>query len=873
MAPTNWVALFGSFVLLLTLLCTTYAGGAAVAGARVGSQRLVHSAIYAVYACCALLTLASTMIFFAILSNDFSIKYVHHNADASMPWIYKLTSYWGGLDGSMMFWAWLQSIFAAVAVYRNRERHRELMPWVVAILMGILAFFVSLVVFYKRPFDTFLTDAPLLGKGLNPLLQDPYMATHPPSLYTGYVSASVPFAFGMAALITGNLDDSWLQSVRRWMLLSWYFLSQGLILGSLWAYHVLGWGGYWGWDPVENAGLLPWFTATAFLHSIMIQERRGMMKVWNVSLVILTFLLTMIGTFLTRSGIVQSVHAFGNDPELAARFLAFIGFMTVFSFGYVIYRLPLLRSRGELDSWVSREFAFLVNNWVLLGGAFFVLVATLFPTLSEAITQNRITVGPPFFNKWMAPVGLLMLLLTGVGPLIAWRKASLQMLLKQFRFPALCAGLAAGLVGWLIPASRATSAFMHDKIQIPASLICFGLSGLVLGTISQEFFVGARARQAGTKTDFLTAMIGLVARNKRRYGGYLVHVGVVLMFIGFAGNTYQKETDVTLDKGQVTTLGRYQITYEGFRKSSDPQKESTEVRLTIRQDGHSLGELHPAKWAYRGHEDEPPRTVVTIRESLREDLYVILNGIEEDSGLASIKVIINPLVNWVWFGFVLLIMGTAIAFMPERAYAIVSKAGSKPGDGASPATAAVLLALVLGAAALFTPATAQALTLATGAESATHMASDGTNFPTPARTDLEREKRKTIVCMCGCGRQTLAECTCGNAAKERNLIGRMIDEGKTRQDIISYFLQKYPGESALVVPIDAGFNRLAWILPLAMIGIAAGALVVAARRWGKNDRATKSAALSQPPAPASTAGGKSDAEYQNRLDDDLDDLS
>lgn len=392
---TNWVALFGSFVLLCTLILTTYAGGAAVAGARRQSQPLIRSSIYAGYACTALLSLASALIFFSVLSNDFSLKYVQQNSDAAMPWFYKLTSYWGGLDGSMMFWAWLLSIFSTIAISRNRERHRELIPWVSAILMGIQAFFVSLVVFYKRPFDTFLSEAPAAGKGLNPLLQDFYMATHPPSLYVGYVSASVPFAFCMAALITGNLDDSWLQSVRRWMLVCWYFLSQGLILGSLWAYHVLGWGGYWGWDPVENAGILPWFTATAFLHSLMIQERRGMMKVWNVVLVVLTFLLTMVGTFMTRSGIVQSVHAFGNDPELAARFLAFIGFASVFSFGYLIYRLPLLRSRADLESVLSREFAFLLNNWVLIACAFFILVATLFPTLSEAVTRNRVTVGPP----------------------------------------------------------------------------------------------------------------------------------------------------------------------------------------------------------------------------------------------------------------------------------------------------------------------------------------------------------------------------------------------------------------------------------------------------------------------------------------------
>ena len=861
MPGLNWVALFGSFVLLLTLLVTTYAGGAAVAGARLGSLRLVRSSIAATYACCALLTLASGMIFFAILSNDFSIKYVHHNADASMPWIYKLTSYWGGLDGSMMFWAWLLSIFSAIAIHSNRERHRELIPWVVAILMGILSFFVALVVFYKRPFDVFLTEAPEIGKGLNPLLQDPYMATHPPSLYTGYVSASIPFAFGMAALITGNLDDSWLQSVRKWMLLCWYFLSQGLILGSLWAYHVLGWGGYWGWDPVENAGILPWFTATAFLHSMMIQERRGMLKVWNFVLVILTFLLTMVGTFMTRSGIVQSVHAFGNDPELAARFLAFIAFATAFSFGYVVYRLPLLRSRGELDSWLSREFAFLVNNWVLLSAAFFILVATLFPTISEAVTRNRVTIGPPFFNKWMAAIGLIMLFLTGVGPLIAWRRASVEMLWKQFRVPVGAAVLTVVLVRVLIPESGVTSAFLHDKIQLPVSLICFGICGMVMATIIQEFVVGTRARQRGAGGDFLTALVGLVGRNKRRYGGYIVHVGIVLMFLGFAGQAYQKENDVPLDRDQTTKLGRYAITYQGHREYGDAQKEVTEVYLSIAEDGKNVGNLRPAKWAYRSHEDEPPRTIVTIRESLREDLYVILNGIDGESGLASVKVIINPLVNWVWFGFVMLIIGTVIAFLPERAYDALGGGGGGGGPGATSAAAAAVIALLFLA-----PAVAHA-------QSATHNASAGSSLPTPARSPLEAELRKTLVCMCGCGRQTLHECTCGFAAKERGFIARLIDEGKTRDEIIKAFVSRYPGESALVVPVDTGFNRLAWMIPLLALCGAAGGLVVAARRWTRTPATPKAPALSRAEKTADAESDKkANQKYIDRLDDDLDDL-
>lgn len=859
---TNWVALFGSFVLLCTLILTTYAGGAAVAGVRRQSQPLIRSAIYAGYACTALLSLASALIFFAVLSNDFSLKYVHQNSDAAMPWFFKLTSYWGGLDGSMMFWAWLLSIFSTVAISRNRERHRELIPWVTAILMGIQAFFVSLVVFYKRPFDTFLNEAPIVGKGLNPLLQDFYMATHPPSLYVGYVSASVPFAFGMAALITGNLDDTWLQSVRRWMLVCWYFLSQGLILGSLWAYHVLGWGGYWGWDPVENAGILPWFTATAFLHSLMIQERRGMMKIWNVVLVIMTFLLTMVGTFMTRSGIVQSVHAFGNDPELAARFLAFIGFAAVFSFGYVIYRLPLLRSRADMESVLSREFAFLLNNWVLIACAFFILVATLFPTLSEAVTRNRVTVGPPFFNRWMAPLGLILLLLTGIGPLMAWRRASKGMLWKQLRAPVTVAIMTIVLVASMLPWARTRSSFMHEKFQLPVSLICFGLCAMVLITVGQEFIVGTRARQSGTKLDFLTALVGLLLRNKRRYGGYLVHVGIVLMFFGFAGQTFQVENEVTLARGKSTKLGRYEITLASFRASSDPQKEITEARLLVKVDGQQSFELRPAKWAYRGHEEEPPRTIVATHNSLFEDLYVILNGIDEGESVAGLKLIVNPLVLWVWLGFVMLMAGTAVAFLPDRSDP-TGKGGPEPADPdtksatvGKAATATVIVLLLFGAMG---QAQAQ-----TAAGQGMHQSTEGQNFPTPPRNELERDLRKTIVCMCGCGRQTLAECSCGNAAKERGIIARFIDEGRSRDQIIRYFLDKYPGESALVVPQDVGFNRLAWIFPLVIIAAALGALGLLARRWGQQARLGA--------ATSPTLKDTDRASYERRLDDDLDDM-
>src|ERR687891_1571721 len=331
-----------------------------------------------------------------------------------------------------MFWVFLLSIFGSVAVFVNRERHRELMPYVVATISVVQMFFLFLMLVHNNPFSTFLTESPTDGAGLNPLLQNFYMVIHPPTLYLGFVGLTIPYAFGMAALITGYLDDSWLRAVRRWTMMSWLFLSVGLGLGMIWAYEELGWGGYWMWDPVENAGSLPWFTATAFLHSVMVQERRGMLRIWNMTLVILTFFLTIFGTFMTRSGVVQSVHAFGDDPALARMFTVFMVSTLIFRFGRLIYRLPLLRARNELDSWVSREAAFMLNNWILLFSAFFVLFATMFPTLSEAVTGERLTVGPPFFNKWMLPIGLALLALTGVGPLLAWRKSTLISLRDQF---------------------------------------------------------------------------------------------------------------------------------------------------------------------------------------------------------------------------------------------------------------------------------------------------------------------------------------------------------------------------------------------------------------------------------------------------------
>src|SRR6476620_3644159 len=489
----------GSFVLLATFVVASYALAASIAGGRRRSRALIESGVGAFYMTAALMAVASGIIIHAFLTGDYSIKYVHNYSDSVQPLAYKITSYWGGLDGSIMFWVFLLSVFGTIAVAVIRERHRELIPWVVAIIAAVEMFFIFIMVVHNNPFDTFVAGVPADGKGLNPLLQNFYMAIHPPSLYTGFVAMTIPYAFGMAALITGHLDDAWLRAVRRWTLIGWLFLTFGLTLGMLWAYEELGWGGFWGWDPVENAGLLPWFTATAFLHSVMVQERRGMLRVWNVTLVIVTFFLTIFGTFMTRSGVVQSVHAFGEDRWLAGVFTIFMVVIVAFSFGMVLYRLPLLKSRNELDSWTSREAAFLANNWILLFSAFFVLFATMFPTLAEASRGHRLTVGPPFFNKWMLPIGLILLLLTGIAPLLAWRKTTLSNLMTLF--------------SWPVAAMLVTGAAVYALgITVWSSGVCFALCAFVAATIVQEFVRGAQVRKGASGSDIFTALIGLVAR-------------------------------------------------------------------------------------------------------------------------------------------------------------------------------------------------------------------------------------------------------------------------------------------------------------------------------------------------------------------------
>jgi cytochrome c-type biogenesis protein CcmF len=822
------MASLGTFLILAAFVTASGACAACLAGARRQNRSLIDGGIGLMHVVTAMMLAASAIIVHAFVTEDYRIKYVQHYSDEVQPMFFKLASYWGGLDGSIMFWVTLLSIFGSVAVYINRERYRLLIPWVVSVISVVEMFFLFLMVVHNNPFETFLTSAPTTGQGLNPLLQNYYMAIHPPMLYLGFVGMTIPFAFGMAALATGQLDDSWLRAVRRWTMLAWLLLTVGLTLGALWAYETLGWGGYWAWDPVENAGLLPWFTATAFLHSVIVQERRSMLKVWNVSLVIVTFFLTIFGTFMTRSGVVQSVHAFGEDRQLAWMFTVFMIVTLVGSFALVIYRLPLLRARNELDSWVSREAAFLANNWVLLFAAFFVLFATMFPTLSEAIRGERLTVASDFFNKWMTPVGLVLLFLTGVGPLLAWKKSTLHNLRLQFLWPTLST-IATGI---------ATTAL---GIGFWSSGLCFGLCAFVTVTILQEFWRGTRVRQSATRTDAFTALVGLVARSRRRYGGYIVHVGIVLTFLGFAGNGSKQDVEITLKPGQVVTIGTFSVRYVSLSVSDDGQKQIVTAHEDVTSGGKHVADLYPGKSFFRNHESEPVSDVA-MRRTMSGDLYLVLGGYNVTTQEAEFKMFINPLVNWIWLGVAVMIIGTVIALMPERAFSFA--AARVPAGAAT--TVVVLLAVLVGGATTLR---------------AQHIELPNTVI-VPPKSPLEKEMQSRIICMCGtCGRKKVGECTCTEAAAMREEIARLTAQGKTRDEIIQYFIDEYGSQEVLSQPIDRGFNRLAWLFPYAA-GFC-GILVVTgtAVRW--SHRAPPSAE----PAPSTT-----DPALESRLDHELEDL-
>ena len=651
-----------SFALLLAFVLVVYAIVASVAGVLLRKERLQYSAYRAIAAIWALVTVAIGCLAYALLTNDFRFAYVAAHSNRALPWFYKITSLWSGQEGSLLFWSWLLASYSMVAVWLNRERHRSMMPYAAATLAVVQGFFLTLNNFIANPFELLalnqggmmMVSGPVDGNGLNPLLQYPAMAIHPPMLYLGYVGFSVPFAFAMATLITKQAGEKWIETTRRWTMVAWLFQSMGVLLGARWAYAVLGWGGYWGWDPVENASLMPWFTGTAFLHSVMMQEKRGMMKVWNMVLIFSTFFLCIFGTFLTRSGVVSSVHAFAQSP-IGPFFVGFLGIAILFSGWLLLERLDYLKSANQLDSLVSRESSFLFNNLLLLAACFSVLWGTLFPVISEAVQGVKISVGTPFFNKVNIPIGLLLLFLTGVGPLFAWRKTSLASLRKNFLIPGIISLALGGIL------------FVFGVREFYPE-VSFILCAFVTVTVVMEFYRGARVIGQKTGQSLLGAAVTLTRRNTRRYGGYIVHVGIVLVFIGITGTAFNQEHEQEMVAGDRMQLGPYTLRLRELTGTDNPNYASQHAELELYRGEKSLGLLRPERRFYKA--SRQPTTEVAIRPRLNEDIYVVFSGMtpksEQQQERAVISAHLNPLVNWIWIGGFVLVLGTLIALVPSQ---------------------------------------------------------------------------------------------------------------------------------------------------------------------------------------------------------------
>ena len=629
-------------------------GKGAIPGVLYGGSwgaRLTGSSFHSIYAVCGLVGIAAAVLWYGLLTDQFQISYIWNSSERSLPTFYKFAAIWGGQAGSLLFWTLLLSLFSTATALTFRTSQRALMPYVNATLLATLLFFLVLLVFSANPFEQ-IGVVPGDGRGLNPLLQNYWMVIHPVMLYLGWVGLTVPFAFAVAALLSKRLDRRWVRTVRRWTLIPWMFLSAGIIMGSQWAYMELGWGGYWAWDPVENASFLPWLTATAFLHSVIIQEQRGILKVWNVTLIWLTFTLVILGTFTTRSGILSSVHSFAQSP-VGPYFLVFLAVTTVGFLLLLFQRLPYLQGENEIDSISSREGAFLANNWLFAGIAFVVLWGTFYPMFSEILTGERISVAAPWFNRVVGPLFLLLFILMGVGPLLGWRRTGATALRRQFSWPA-----AVALISFPFLLLTSRNVF---------PVVGFSVCTFVAATIVQEFVRGVMARRRSRGEPIAGALWGLIRRNGRRYGGYVVHFGIVLIGVAIVGNEfYQSTTHVTLSEGDSVELSGYTLEYVALE--SVQRSNHTEIRANLQVSdagsGRVLGMIFPRRNIYDKTPDQPT-SEVGLRMTPAEDVYVILNGWEDGGGSATFTVYVNPLTMWMWVGGLFVVLGTLVSVWPH----------------------------------------------------------------------------------------------------------------------------------------------------------------------------------------------------------------
>lgn len=764
----------------------------------------------------------------ALIRSDFSMKFVAQNSSSAYPIWYKIAGLWSALEGSILLWSFLQAGFTALVIflYGRRPfvgaRHAvPLLPYVIAVLLSISSFFLLVMLIPANPFER-LSPPPAEGRGMNPLLEDTSMLVHPLLLYLGYVGFSVPYAFGMAALLTGRLSEEWLLITRRWTVLAWLFLTGGIIYGGFWSYHVLGWGGYWAWDPVENASIMPWFAGTAFLHSVMIQEKRRMLKVWNIILITLTFALVIFGTFLTRSGILSSVHAFAQGT-IGYFFLTYLSLILLASLAGLILRANQLKSPGALDSLVSRESAFLLNNLVLVGLCFTVFLGTIFPLLAEAVTGVKVSVGAPYFNQVAIPFALVLLFLMGVGPLIAWRRTSVESLRRNLLLPSIVACTGGVLLFFL-------------GLRGPYVILAIVASLFVASSVLIEFYRGVKVRRSLDEA-FLRAFLNLLFKNRRRYGGLIVHLGVVLIVIGLAfSSTHQVEREQTLRLGEQLEIGRYVLTFEGLSASQGPTFTKVEALVEVHNNGKLTDTLQPAlRFSQR---EQTPITEVDYRIGLFEDLYLILGRVERDGRAATVKALINPMVSWIWLGGAVMALGGLLALWPERhpsrrraEYQTLdlSKSSGKM------RTIAIII-LLLGSLPQLS---------AFGGE-----------------RDIEAEARQiaSLLRCPVCQNLSVADSPAELAQEMQGLVKERLLKGESREEVLAYFISKY-GEWVLLAPPKRGFNLFIWILPTAFVLGGLGGIAILLRRWVRRGEGQS----------LEEEGGEIDPRYRERLDRELQD--
>ncbi len=670
MAWIGTLAIYSAMFAALVGIALNFAAG------KTGLNRYQTAGRFAAYSTSGFVFTASSVLLHALLNHDFSIQYVAGFSDESMPLFYLIGAMWGGQAGSLLFWVSIVASCLCVCLYVNRNRYKDFMPWVTLVCLAVMAGLLMILTFVSNPFEGYsIIDDPVTGKGLNPLLQTPKMVVHPPSLLAGLASMTIPFSFAMAALITKNFSNSWVEASRKWILVPWFFLSIGNMLGGMWAYEELGWGGYWAWDPVENAAFMPWLTVTALIHSLMIQERRGMLKRWNIFLMVGSFLLTVFGTYITRSGLIESVHTFAQS-NIGDYFLAFLLFFTFTSLGLFIYRWPQMKAADRLDSPVSREAAFIFNNWLFVGMTGIVMFGTMWPRVKEGFFGQEVSIGPAWFNRWMAPLGILLLLLMGIGTAMSWRRATKKNFQRNFVGPII-ASLTIGPA--LLAAYWYGRGAALDVIPTPNDA-AYAIAAVVLVVFTTcatllDVFRGTRARMRMHSESGAEALWRLMMKQRRRYGGYIVHLGILCAFVAFAGNAMKVEHDVSLKRGESVMVGDYELHYIGLSERNDPEKLLIMARVDAYRNGEKVWELYPGKAKFYASPNQPT-SEIDIKTTLLEDLYVALVNFDPSGETAAFKVFVAPFTWWFWFGGVLLMFGTMIAMWPTREQAAALRGGT-----------------------------------------------------------------------------------------------------------------------------------------------------------------------------------------------------